>query len=129
MKFWKTLLAVLLMSCAGCWAQTVGVSAKSLLRTALSGDETKETLILAIEFAPGATTGRHVHPGDEYAVVLEGLLELRVEGQAFRRVASGQAYHNARGVIHETVNVGEGPARSVATFVVDKGKPVTVAAP
>lgn len=62
-------------------------------------------------------------------MVLEGTLELRLDGQALRRVTTGQAYHNARGVIHETVNVGNGLARTVATFVVDKGKPVTVPAP
>lgn len=111
------------------WSQPSGVSGKPLLRSSVSGDDSKETLIVAVEFAPNATTGRHSHPGDEYATVLEGTLELRLEGQAPRRVTAGQAYHNVRGLVHETVNVGEGPARTVATFVVDKGKPVTVPAP
>lgn len=107
-------------------AQAQGVTAKPLLRSSLSGDESKESVILAIEFAPGATTGRHVHPGDEFATVLEGTLELRPVGGEPRRVGAGQAYHNPRGLVHETVNLGPGIARTVATFIIDKGQPITV---
>ena len=109
--------------------QAPGVVGRPLLRTSFTGDDSKETLIVAVEFAPNATTGRHFHPGDEYATVVEGTLELRLDGQLPRRVSAGQAYHNIRGQAHETVNIGDGPARTIATFVVDKGKPVTSPAP
>lgn len=124
-------LSVLVLLVAGsvASAQSPGITAKPLIRTSVSGDENREAYVLAIEFAPGATTGRHTHPGDEYAAVLEGTLELRYEGQPPRRVSAGQAYHNARGIPHETVNVGNGPARTVATFVIEKGQPITVPAP
>jgi quercetin dioxygenase-like cupin family protein len=105
--------------------QPQGLVPKPLLRTTLSGDDTKEAVILTVEFAPGGKTGRHTHPGDEYAVVLEGTLELRIEGQEPRRVSAGEAYHNARGVIHETRNVGEGPARVASTLIYEKGKPMS----
>jgi len=110
-------------------AQSVGVTSKPLLRSSVSGDSTKESILLSVEFAPGATTGRHSHPGDEYAAVLQGTLELRLEGQEPRRVTAGEAYHNPQGVVHETRNVGDSVARTVATFVVEKGKPRTVPAP
>ena len=105
--------------------QPQGLAAKPLLRTTLSGDDTKEAVIATVEFAPGGTTNRHTHPGDEYAVVLQGTLELRIEGQEPRRVNAGEAYHNARGVIHETRNVGDGPARVVNTLIFEKGKPMS----
>ena len=110
-------------------AKAPGITAKPLLRTSLSGDEGKETLVLAVEVAPGATTGRHKHPGDEYATVLQGTLELRVEGRDPRRVSAGDAYHNARDVIHETRNVGDAPARLAIVFVIEKGKPITEPVP
>lgn len=105
--------------------QPQGIVAKPLLRTTLSGDDTKETVISMVEFAPGGTTRRHTHPGDEYAVVLQGTLELRIEGQEPRRVSAGEAYHNAKGVIHETRNVGDEPARVASTLVLEKGKPAS----
>jgi quercetin dioxygenase-like cupin family protein len=110
-------------------AQAPGITAKPLLRTSLSGDDGRETFVLAVEVAPGATTGRHKHPGDEYATVLQGTLELRVEGRDVRRVSAGEAYHNARDVIHETRNVGDTPARLAIVFVIEKGKPITEPVP
>ena len=96
---------------------------KPLLRAPLTGDDSKETVVLSGEFPPGSTTGRHTHPGEEYATVLEGSLELHAEGREVRRVSAGEAYHNPRGLVHEARNVGNVPARIVATFVIDKGKP------
>nr|AIA16145.1 Cupin domain protein [uncultured bacterium] len=114
-----------ILTCTSAIAQAPGVVAKPLLRTTLSGDDTKESVMLAVEFAPGAGTGRHTHPGDEYTTVLEGTLELRADGREVRRVNAGDVYHNPRGLIHEARNVGDKPARVAITFVVDKGKPVT----
>ena len=106
-------------------AQAPGITAKPLLRTTVSGDDAKESVMLSVEFAPGSTTGRHTHPGDEYTVVLQGTLELSAEGRETRRVSAGDAYHNPRGLVHEARNVGDTPARVAITFVVDKGKPIT----
>jgi quercetin dioxygenase-like cupin family protein len=110
------------------FAESQGLTKKTLLQSSVSGDDTKETVIVMAEFAKGGTTGRHTHPGDEYSVVLEGTLELLTDGSAPKRVSAGEAYHNPRGVIHEARNVGEGPARVEVTFVVDKGKSVTQSA-
>jgi quercetin dioxygenase-like cupin family protein len=120
-----TALALAVLIAPAAHTQPQGLTAKPLLRTTLSGDDTKEAVIATVEFAPGGSTGRHTHPGDEYAVVLEGTLELRIEGQEPRRVSAGEAYHNAKGVIHETRNVGDGPARLASTFVIEKGKPIS----
>lgn len=106
-------------------AQPIGLSAKPLLRTTLSDDNTKESVILAVEFAPGGTTGRHMHHGDEYAIVLQGTLELVAEGRETRRVSAGDAFHNPRGLIHEARNIGDTPVRLNITFIIDKGKPIT----
>jgi len=123
----STVLAIVLAGfiSATAYAQAPGITAKPLLRTTLSGDDTKETVMLAVEFAPGSTTGLHTHPGDEYTVVIQGTLELSAEGRETRRVSAGDVYHNPRGLVHEGRNVGDTPARVTITFVVDKGKPIT----
>ena len=106
------------------WAQASGMSAKPLLRTSLSDDTSKDTVMLAVEIAAGGTTGRHFHHGDEYAFVLQGTLELVAEGREARRVTVGDAFHNPRGLIHEAKNAGDTPVRLHIVFVVDKGKPI-----
>ena len=64
----------------------------------VSGVSDREAFMATIVFPPGATTGRHVHPGDEFATVLEGELQLNVEGQPPRIVKAGDLYHNLQGV-------------------------------
>lgn len=126
-SFASVALAIVLVGfgSANANAQAPGITAKPLLRTTLSGDDTKESVMMSVEFAPGSTTGRHTHPGDEYTVVLQGTLELSAEGRETRRVSAGDVYHNPRGLVHEGRNVGDTPARVAITFVIDKGKPIS----
>ncbi len=105
-------------------AQAPGMTAKPLLKTTLSGNDTMESVIASIEFAAGSKMWRHTHPGDEYTVVLQGTIELRAEGRETRRASAGEAYHIPRGLAHEAQNAGDTPARIVHVFVVDKGKPM-----
>jgi quercetin dioxygenase-like cupin family protein len=79
--------------------------------------------MLAITIAPGGSSGRHTHPSDCYGTVVEGTVELRVEGREPRRVSAGEAWHNARGAVHELRNVSDSAARVVNTLLVDKGRP------
>lgn len=116
----KLVVGTALVAAPAAWAQVTPV-----LKAPVSGDNTKEVVIVSGQLPPGGTTGRHTHPGDEYTLVLQGTLELRADGRAPRRVSAGEAYHNPRDLIHEARNVGEGPARVSITFIIDKGKPVT----
>ncbi len=117
-------LSMILAAASAGDAPPPGITVKPLQRTPLAGDATREVVMAAAEFAPGATMGRHTHHGDEYATVIEGTLELRVEGQAPKRIAAGEAYHNERDVAHETLNSGDTPARLISTFIIDKGRPI-----
>jgi len=105
--------------------QATGFAVTPLLRTPLSADASREVLVATGRFEPGGTTGRHTHPGDEYATVIEGTVEVVAAGQPPRRYTAGEAYHNARGVVHETRNVGQTLARVVSTLIVDAGRPLS----
>jgi len=77
-----------------------------------------------VEFDPGAGVGRHTHPGEEISVVLEGSLLLEIDGQPSRTVKAGEAFFIPAGVIHAGKNPGSGKGVVLATYVVEKGKPV-----
>jgi quercetin dioxygenase-like cupin family protein len=104
-------------------AQPSGFVARPMIQSTVESDASKEAAVLAIAIAPGGTSGRHTHPGDCYGTVVEGVVELRVEGREPRRVSAGEAWHNPRGAVHELRNVADAPARVVNTLVVDKGQP------
>lgn len=127
MSFALIVLAIVLVNFvsvdANAQVQIPGVKMETLLRTTLFGDDTKETLISSGEFAPGVTLPRHTHPGDDYAVVLQGTLELIVEGREPRRISAGEAFHVPSGLVHYTRVLGDTPVRIIAIWVVEKGKP------
>lgn len=81
------------------------------------------------EFEPGVAAGRHTHPGEELGYVLEGQLELRIDGQAPKIVKAGETFFVPAGLVHDGINTGSGKAKVLATYVVEKGKPVATPAP
>jgi quercetin dioxygenase-like cupin family protein len=91
----------------------------------VSSVPSKEAYMIDIDWGVGSSTGRHIHPGDEYAEIVEGELQLNIEGQPAKIVKAGETYHNLAGIVHETKNVSGKPARSIAVLIIDKGKPIT----
>ena len=104
-------------------AQDPRVTSKPLLKTTFSDDAQKAAIMSSVEFPLGSTTGRHTHPGDEYAAVLQGTVEISAEGLETRRFSTGDVFHTHRGLVHEARNVGDTPVRLVITFILDKDKP------
>ncbi|HVI46217.1 MAG TPA: cupin domain-containing protein [Chitinophaga sp.] len=109
------------------YKQNSGIKGTTILKSSVSNDSSKEALIVVAEFTPGASTGKHFHEGDEYAVVMQGVLELWTDGSNRPQlVRKGDSYHNGRGTVHQARNVGKSPAKVIATFIVDKGKKLAI---
>jgi len=79
------------------------------------------------EFMPGASSGRHFHPGEEFGYVLEGTLELTVDGKPPQRLKAGDIIYMPAGTIHDAKNVGTGTLKVLSTYVLEKGKPLATA--
>ena len=122
--FSSLVLIVLGVALLGVLGEATGFVAKTpIVRTTLSGDDTKAAVISFVNFDKGDAVGRHTHPGDDYTVVLQGTLELNVEGREPRQLSAGEAFHVPPGVVHYTRVVGDTPVRVIAFWVLDKGKP------
>ena len=81
------------------------------------------TVEMRIEIEPGATIARHTHPGIESSYVVEGGVELAVDGEGTRAFSAGEGFQVPTGRPHGGKN---GPAKTLlaATYVVEKGKPL-----
>jgi quercetin dioxygenase-like cupin family protein len=77
-----------------------------------------------VDFAPGASFPRHTHPGEEIFYVLEGTLEYEVSEKPLT-LKAGDVLFVPAGTVHAARNVGSGPAAELATYVLEKGKPLT----
>ena len=87
-----------------------------------------ETIIGLAEIVPNVNIGRHTHPGPELGFMLEGDFVLLVEGQAPLPVKAGESYKVPPGAVHDA-RTGANGAKVIATYVVEKGKPLATSAP
>jgi quercetin dioxygenase-like cupin family protein len=85
----------------------------------------REVLQVLVSFAPGSSFPRHKHPGEEIIYVTHGTLEYEVAGK-WVTVKAGEVLFVPDGVVHAARNVGNEPAAELATYVLAKGKPLTV---
>lgn len=77
-----------------------------------------------VELDPGVTSVVHRHPGEEIVYVLEGSLEYAVEGRAPVVLHRGDVLFIPAGKVHSAKNVGSGNGAELATYFVEKGKPL-----
>ena len=104
-------------------AQQPGSKRTDLQRHDLSAPG-REVIQARVEIDPGVASSRHSHPGEEIIYVLEGVLEYQVEGKPPVTLKVGDVLFIPAGTIHAAKNVGSGPAAELATYVVEKGKPL-----
>ena len=82
-----------------------------------------ETVIGIAEIAPNVAIGRHSHPGPESGYLIEGSFELLIDGEQSRQLKAGDSYVVPPNATHDA-KTGASGAKVIATYVVEKGKPL-----
>jgi quercetin dioxygenase-like cupin family protein len=106
-------------------AQAPGITRTDLQRHDLSVPG-REVIQVRVDFAPGVVAPNHSHPGEEIVYAIEGLMEYQLEGRPPVTLKAGEVLFIPAGTIHAVKNVGSGNAAELATYVVEKGKPLVV---
>lgn len=104
-------------------AQQSGVRRTELQRADLSVPG-REVIQVRVDLDPGVTFPMHSHPGEEIIYVLEGAWEYEVEGKGTMTLRAGDVLFIPAGVTHGAKNVGSGKGSELATYIVEKGKPL-----
>jgi quercetin dioxygenase-like cupin family protein len=84
----------------------------------------REVVQVRVDIGPGAAFGRHRHPGEEIIYVIEGSLVYEIDGKPPVTLKAGEVLFIPAGTIHAAKNVGTVNAAELATYVVEKGKPL-----
>lgn len=108
-----------------CQQKQAGITRTDLQRHDLSTPG-REVIQTRIDFPAGTTFGKHSHPGEEIIYVIEGTLEYELEGQSPVKLKAGDVLYVPAGAIHAAKNVGSGNGAELATYIVEKGKPLLV---
>src|SRR5215470_9937389 len=104
-------------------AQGPGLTRTDLSRNDLSISG-REAIQVLVGFAPGARAPNHNHPGEEIVYVVEGALEYALAGRPPITLKAGDVLFIPAGTPHAVKNVGNGKAAELATYIVEKGKPL-----
>ena len=104
-------------------AQQTGIKRTDLQRHDLSAPG-REAIQVRVDLAPGVAFGNHTHPGEEIIYVLEGALEYQVEGKPPVTLKAGDVLFIPAGAVHSARNVGSVTGSELATYIVEKDKPL-----
>jgi quercetin dioxygenase-like cupin family protein len=103
--------------------QQPGTKRTSLQRQDLSVPG-REVIQVRVDFDPGYIAPKHTHFGEEIIYVLEGTLVYEVDGRPPTTYKAGDVLLVPAGTIHSVKNVGSGNGAELATYIVEKGKPL-----
>src|ERR1700735_1000578 len=98
---------------AAIFAQNPGVQ-RTIVQRGDGSVPGREAVIAHVVIAPGASVGRHTHPGEEISYVSEGEGELLVDGQPTRKIKTGDGMIVPAGAIHDARNTGSKPMTIIA---------------
>jgi quercetin dioxygenase-like cupin family protein len=125
----KRILAVAVLIAGSGWAlQAARAQQPGIRRTELQrhdlGVPGREVIQVRVELDPGVAFGKHTHPGEEIVYVLAGSLEYEVEGKPPVTLEAGEVLFIPAGTVHAAKNTGSGNGAELATYIVEKGKPL-----
>ena len=104
-------------------AQQAGIKRTDLQRHDLSVAG-HEAVQVRVDLAPGVAFGKHTHPGEEIIYVLEGSLEYQIEDKPPVTLKAGDVLFIPAGTVHSARNAGSVTGSELATYIVEKGKPL-----
>ena len=105
-----------------------GAKVTTLMRQPLPDHPGKDGLLVTVEFAPGHVDAAHRHPGHVFVYVLEGTVEMQVEGGELHTLKPGDTfYENPKDTHPVGRNVSKTePAKLLVFFVTDQNTPLVL---
>ncbi|MGC2713598.1 MAG: cupin domain-containing protein [Pseudolabrys sp.] len=122
------MMAVAVLAASGMVMQMVQAQQPGTKRTDLQRHDLsipgREAIQVRVDIGPGEVAPRHKHPGEEIIYVLEGTLEYEVDGKPPVTLKAGDVLFIPYGTVHSARNPGSVNAAELATYIVEKGKPL-----
>lgn len=109
-----------------------GVTRTPILKKDLEADPKKEVTMFIGEFKPGARTGKHYHPGQEFIYVLEGQGVLEEVGKPPVELRPGVALYlqsdpDKPTYVHEGINTSKAAVMKLLVILItEKGRPLAI---
>jgi quercetin dioxygenase-like cupin family protein len=104
-----------------------GVTVRQLLMQPLPAMSNKMGAVVTVEYAPGAASPPHRHPGPVFGYVLEGSVEVQVDPGMPITYTQGQIWYEPLRHTHRVSrNASKSqPAKLLAFLIIEKGQSLT----
>jgi quercetin dioxygenase-like cupin family protein len=105
------------------------VKVAELYKADLVTSDGKEGSMFLAELGPGANMGKHYHPGDAFAYILDGTMLLEIAGGQSVTLKAGQSGSLPPRTVHDDKNASQtAPLRFLVFHIAKKGDPLAVPA-
>lgn len=85
--------------------------------------DSAEVTALLLDIGPGGETGRHMHPYPAFVYVLEGAIDVEMDGGMVHTYKAGGSFIEVVNIWHNGKNPGTTPAKVLVVFAGVHGKP------
>ena len=105
-----------------------GAKVTTLMQQPLPDYPGKDGVLAVVEFAPGHVDAPHRHPGHLFVYVLEGSIEMQMEGGELQTLKPGETFYENPGQTHgvgRNVSKTE-PAKLLVFFIADQNVPLVL---
>lgn len=111
-------------------AEEVAIKRTELMNVTLGVADGLDGVMVISELPPHGVAPRHTHPADELSYVLEGAIELEIDGAEPVVYEAGETYHIPPGVVHAARNPSDSETTRILVFwTAEAGQPLTTPAP
>jgi len=110
-------------------AEEAAIKRTELMNVTLGVADGLDGVMVISELPPNGVAPRHTHPADELSYVLEGAIELEIDGAEPVVYQAGATYHIPPGVIHAARNPSDSETTRILVFwTAQAGQPLTTPA-
>jgi quercetin dioxygenase-like cupin family protein len=101
-----------------------GTLRRTEIQRAPSSIPGREIVQVLTEIPVGVESGWHYHPGEEVGYIVEGTVDMAVEGRATRTLHAGDGFLIPPRTPHNARDLGPGTGRMLSTYLVEIGRPL-----
>ncbi|MDN5765679.1 MAG: cupin domain-containing protein [Humibacillus sp.] len=76
------------------------------------------------EIPVGVASGWHTHPGEEVGYIVDGTVEMAIEGRSTLILNAGDGFLIPPATPHNATDLGPGTGRMLSVYLVDPGQPL-----
>ena len=120
---------IVLVSAAAAVAQPATGSVRRTPLQRVEFPQGHTTLTSLIEIQPGGSSGRHSHPGLETGYILQGEIDVTIDGMPDQKLGPGDSFAVPPGRAHNATARGDQAARVFVVYVVEAGRPLVAPEP